>query len=57
MINVNVIFNRKHRRELEVSVYNAGRRRYLALGIRLPEGAKYSNAWTRLRLITPSRLR
>lgn len=43
MINVNVIFNRKHRRELEVSVYNAGRRRYLALGIRLPEGAKYSN--------------
>lgn len=43
MINVNVIFNRKHRRELEVSVYSAGHRRYLALGIRLPEGAKFGN--------------
>lgn len=43
MINVNVIYNRKHRRELEVSVYSAGHRRYLALGIRLPEGTKFGN--------------
>lgn len=43
MINVNVIYDRKHRRELEVSVYSAGHRRYLALGIRLPEGAKFGN--------------
>lgn len=43
MININVVYNRKHRRELEVSAYCAGRRRYLALGIRLPEGAKFGN--------------
>lgn len=40
---IKIIFDRKHKRELELSVYYDGHRRYFGMGIRLPQGAKYSD--------------
>lgn len=40
---VNVVYNRKKKREIELSVYFNKRRRYFATGLRLPQGARYNN--------------
>lgn len=40
---IRLIFDRKHKRELEVSVYYDGHRRYFGMGVRLPQGAKFTN--------------
>ena len=40
---IRLIFDRKHKRELEVSVYYDGRCRYFGMGVRLPQGAKFTN--------------
>lgn len=40
---VNVVYNRKKKREIELSVYFNKRRRYFATGLRLPQGARYCN--------------
>lgn len=40
---IKLIYDRKRKRELEVSVYYDGRRRYFGMGVRLPQGAKFAN--------------
>lgn len=40
---ISIVYDRRHRRELEVSVYHNGKRRYFSTGVHLPKGARYSN--------------
>lgn len=40
---LNYVFDRKKNRKVEICVYLAGKRRYLATGVSVPENAKYRN--------------
>ena len=40
---INYVYDRKHNRKVEICVYLAGKRRYLATGVAVPENAKYHN--------------
>lgn len=39
---ISYIYNRKHNRKVEACVYYEGKRRYLATGVEVPEGATFS---------------
>ena len=40
---ISYVYDRKHNRKIEACVYYEGKRRYLATGVTVPEGATYTN--------------
>lgn len=40
---INLVYNRKHNRKVEICIYHAGKRRYLSTGVTIPERGTFRN--------------